>query len=354
MKLFDLLTLSSCSSPDRTAIIDRELKLSYRELRARVEILLGVLKKCRCTENTGVALVLDNCAEYFISFFAVSAAGGTIVPLSTRMAPPEVQAFVKKCDASFVITDEKYLKRLSLKTMRAADVTVLCIELNKKGELIIKNLFLRKNTTSEQDTSSALMVPTSGSTGQPKIVMLTDDQLISNMAVYQTAMGFHQHNVVFCALSFHHIYCICAQLLTHTSRADTFVISSKPFFIKDFLKAVREHSVTITAFVPYFAILLSEFDTPDYLTPLTLKYVTLSGAKTPRKIYKTLRNKYPWINFINTYGMSEAGSRISIAAPYFKEFPPDSVGKPMPGVQVKIMDVWGEYLPANRLVFCHS
>ena len=78
--------------------------------------------------------------------------------------------------------------------------------------------------------------------------------------------------------------------------------------------------VTITAFVPYMAALMSDYRRPDKFDTSSLKYVTLSGAKTPVHVYKKLTKTYPHIKFINTYGMSEAGSRIAIAAPKPNDF----------------------------------
>jgi acyl-CoA synthetase (AMP-forming)/AMP-acid ligase II len=145
----------------------------------------------------------------------------------------------------------------------------------------------------------------------------------------------------------HHIYCICAQILTHTGLADTFIINDGPFFIKDFLKAVETHHVTITAFVPYMAILLAGLPEPHKFNLRTLKYITLSGAKTPKSTYKLLTSKYPAVRFINMYGMTEAGSRISAATPFPQCFPIESVGRPIPTVSVRIVDDNGNTLPAN-------
>ena len=201
----------------------------------------------------------------------------------------------------------------------------------------------------ERNKDVALMVYTSGTTGPPKIVMLTDSQLISNMVTYRSLMGFGSHNVVCCSLPLRHIYCVCAQILTHISLADTFVLNDKPFFIKDFLKAVESQKVTITAFVPYMAMLLAEFPESERFNLGSLRYVTLSGAKTPKSTYKLLTEKYSHIQFINTYGMSEAGSRISIAAPFPNRFPIESVGSPMPGVEVKIAGDSGNVLPPEAI-----
>lgn len=347
MKIIDLLTNSTTGQPHSIAIKCYETEISYRQMLSDVHRLSEQLKSLGCSSGVKVAIVLNNSAEYLISFFAISAAGGIILPLSTRMTPYEVARYVGRADASIVITNHTYGKRLFSKLGGSNRITVIYVRYDTNKNLEVKFGVLGDCEVDEENADVALMVPTSGTTGLSKIVLLTDNNLISNMSIYRSLMGFDGHNTVYCALSFHHIYCICAQVLTHISLADTFVISDKPFFVKDFLKAVEAYNVTITAFVPYMAILLAEYPEPQQFNLESLEYITLSGAKTPKSTYKLLSEKYRRIQFINTYGMSEAGSRISIAAPFPTRFPIESVGRPMPAVTVRIVDDEGNIAAAN-------
>lgn len=349
MKIIDLLTKSATSRPHRVAIKNGKAQLRYWQMLLDVEKLSERLKSTGCRPGVKVAIVLGNSMEYFISFFAISAVGGTILPLSTRMTPYEIIKYIDKADASIVIASRKYGKRLLKKQENFSKITVIYVRYNTLQNLDIETVFSGSCSPDNENENVALMVYTSGTTGTPKIVMLTDYQLISNMNTYRSLMGFDSHNIVYCSLSLHHIYCICAQLLTHITLADTFVISDMPFFIKDFLKSVEIHRVTITAFVPYMAMLLAEFPEPENFELKSLRYVTLSGAKTPKSTYELLTEKYPHIKFINTYGMSEAGSRISIAAPFPNQFPCESVGRPMPGVEVRTVGDDGNALPPEAI-----
>ncbi|MHC4526388.1 MAG: class I adenylate-forming enzyme family protein [Planctomycetota bacterium] len=349
MKIIDLLTDSAASQPQATAITSREIEVSYKQMLEDVRSLSEQLRCAGCSRGAKVAIVLNNSAEYLISFFAISGAGGIILPLSTRMTPYEVARYVDRADVSIVITSRAYRSRLCAELGDSNKITTVNVSYSVHKNLEIDTSSCHCSKVDERNRDVALMVPTSGTTGAPKMVLLTDDNLISNMAVYRLLMGFSSRNIVYCSLSFRHIYCICAQILTHISLGDTFVISDKPFLIKDFLRVVEADNITITAFVPYMAILLAEFPQPQAYNLESLKTVTLSGAKTPKSTYKMLTEKYHWVQFVNTYGMSEAGSRISIAAPFANRFPADSVGRPMPGVMVRIMDEKGNSVGPNRV-----
>lgn len=347
MKIIDLLSNSAVGHPERTAIESGGTKMSYEQMLREVCSLSEQLKSVGCKPGVKVAIVFGNSVEYLISFFAISNAGGIIVPLSAHMTHYEVARYIEKTDVSIVITSRAYARRLLDTLDSLTAITIIHARHDIDMNLEIETVVLGNCKPDEENGDVALMVPTSGTTGPPKVVLLTDEQLISNMLSYRSVMAFEDFNVVYCALSFHHIYCICAQILTHMSLADTFVINDKPFFIRDFLRDVQVHNVSITAFVPYMGILIAEVPDNYKFNLSSLKYVIFSGAKTPKSTYILLTKKYRWVRFINTYGMSEAGSRISIAAPSPSRFPVESVGRPIPTVAVRIVDNSGNIASLN-------
>ncbi|MHC5060695.1 MAG: class I adenylate-forming enzyme family protein [Planctomycetota bacterium] len=339
---------STAKYPAKIAVKDDVCEMSYAQLLSNTKQLSSFLRSAGCGPGVKIAIVLPNSAAYFASFFAVSATGATIVGMSSKMTAYEAAGFIKRAEVSLVLTAKTFAGKLTEQLVDNERITILTIEQSVDSALNVETFASGRIRTDSNNNDVALMVYTSGTTGQSKIVMLTDDQLISNMFIYRAVTDFDQLNIVYCSLLLHHIYCICAQILTHISLGDTFIIRNSPFFIKDFFKAVQNHKITITAFVPYMAILMSEYPDSDQFDMSSLKYITLSGAKTPKLIYQKLTRTFGHIKFINTYGMSEAGSRISIAAPEPGEFPVESVGKPIPSVAVRITDENRKVLPAEH------
>jgi acyl-CoA synthetase (AMP-forming)/AMP-acid ligase II len=348
MKLIDLLKHSAAKYPDRIAVKDDIGEITYSRLLSNTEQLSEYLKTAGCGPGVKVAIVLPNCGAYFESFFAVSAAGATIVGMSSKMTSFEAAGFIKRAEVSLVITEKAFANKLK-EQLDNDDVSIVTVEQDATSKLKIKTFVSGRPKIDSDNSDVALMVYTSGTTGQSKIVMLTDDQLISNMFIYRCVTDFKRPNIVYCSLLLHHIYCICAQILTHISCGDTFIAKDRPFFVKDFFRDVEKHRVTITAFVPYMAALMAEYPDPNQFDLSSLKYITFSGAKTPKLIYQKLTETFAHIKFINTYGMSEAGSRISIAAPNPAEFPIESVGRPIPSVSVRITDDNGYTMPADHI-----
>jgi acyl-CoA synthetase (AMP-forming)/AMP-acid ligase II len=314
-----------------------------------VEHLSNYLLSAGCGPGVKVAIVLPNSGVYFASFFAISTSGATIVPMSSKMTAYEAGGFIKRADVSLVLTEKNFAGKLAEQLDDKEQIAIVTIEQNADSGLRIETFVAGKPRIDLENSDVAMIVYTSGTTGQSRIVMLTDDQLISNMFVYRSMLDLGGHNIVHCSLLLHHIYCICAQVLTHISLGDTFVVKDGPFFIKDFFKAVQKHKVTAAAFVPYMGILMAEYPDTGQFDLSSLKFITFSGAKTPKLVYQKLTKAFGHIRFINTYGMSEAGSRISIAAPDPSEFPVESVGRPIPGVKVKITDDSGKVLPPEYI-----
>lgn len=348
MKIIDLLKNSAEAKPDNIAIKNEHISLSYEKMCTDVYYLAEKLKSAGCSEGVQVAILLNNSAEYLTSFFAISASGGIIFPLSFRMTPNEIASSLSNANVSIVISDKSYEKKLSKALSRTNTLSIITVQY-ENDNLKVETIQTHTPKVNKELNDVALFVQTSGTLSQPKIVMLTNDNLITNMLSFRSVMNFQCHNTVYCALPLHHIYCICAQILTHISLADTFIINEMPFFVKDFLRIVKLYNVTITAFVPYMAIMLAQYpDSTDHSLS-SLKHITLSGAKTPKPIFNTLTKRFRAVQFINSYGMSEAGSRISVAAPNPEKFPSDSVGRPIPQVNVKIVDEKGGNVNANSM-----
>jgi len=112
MKIIDLLTNSAASRKQTIAVKSDEMQLSYGRMLSDVWRLSKRLKSAGCRQGVKVAIIFGNSIEYFISFFAISAAGGTILPLSVRMTTYETVRYIDRADVSIVITNRIYGKRL--------------------------------------------------------------------------------------------------------------------------------------------------------------------------------------------------------------------------------------------------
>ena len=113
MRLIDLLRLSNTKYPDRVAVKDDVREITYAQLLSNVEQLSSYLKSAGCGPGVKIAIILPNRGAYFVSFFAVSAAGATIVPMSSKMTSYEAGGFIKRADVSLVLTEKSFAGKLA-------------------------------------------------------------------------------------------------------------------------------------------------------------------------------------------------------------------------------------------------
>lgn len=349
MRIIDLLTNSSRESPDKTACVWEGGSISYRQLAQCVQLLAERLMELGCGPGVNVAVVLNNSVEYLAAFFAVSAAGATLTPLTGSMTGDEIRRLLLAADASVMITNTRISKKLQTIRSECGLAVVAEIQGDDAGRIEVKTQEYDRVSTIDERSEVALMVPTSGSASDNKIVMHTDHSLISNMVDYRAAMNFTGSDTALCALSMHHIYAICAQILTHISLADTLVVYNGPFLATEFFKQVERCGVTISALVPSMAALLAEYRQRERFDLSSLRCITLSGARTPRTVFKRLIQEYPAVRFISMYGMTEAGSRIALAASAGVSYPIESVGRPLCGVSVRVVDGNGRDVAADAV-----
>jgi len=194
MKLIDLLINTAHRTPERIACICPNERFAYQQLLDRVNNMAQQLRSDGYRSGTILATKMDNTPQSIIVFFAASAVGASLYPL-----PPNETAHEHK-------------RRLDLITPLQVD---------------------------EELNDVALLVPTSGTTGPVKIAMLTDQALIANMTSYGQALKLQGVHRAYCTLPLHHIYPICAQLLTHISRGDRLVLHQGPFLSKTFFRVVQ-------------------------------------------------------------------------------------------------------------------
>lgn len=338
MKLSKLLFESAAQKPMQTAIIADDIKLTYHRLAQDVDRLAYCLIRLTSDAACTTAIALDDSPEYITSFFAVSRAGCVILPLSAKMTPKELEQLLSQADASILIITSRCYDNIKSSLELTSKLNIICVEYHG-NEFIITSIQSAKSAGSFGNGELAMLVPTSGSMGNPKLVMHSADAVIANMFSYCRAMQFTKPHRAYLTLAFNHIYCICAQILTHIHRGDTLILSGKPFFVKDFLCAVQTHRITISSLVPYMAAMMARTQDPSKYDLSSLMTITLASAHTPPEILNKLRERFWRTKFINMYGMSEAGSRISLTRPDDADCPPESVGKPIDCMSVRISDI---------------
>ena len=150
-------------------------KIAYSEMHAAVESFSGLLLSAGAT-GQNVALFCENTPEYICAYFANAYAGNTNIPINTALTDPEIISEVEYCDCNWIICRSEHAARL-MKLAGSLGCGIISID-NYLHASIICNPQSRR--VRQNDSSIAVMLHTSGTTGNPKKVMLTHENLIAN------------------------------------------------------------------------------------------------------------------------------------------------------------------------------
>ncbi len=188
----------------------------------------------------------------------------------------------------------------------------------------------------------AEIIFTSGSTGKPKGVMISHKNLIANTGSIVEYLKLIRDDRMLVVLPFY--YCYGLSLLhTHLRVGGSIVFNNSFIFLGKVIKDLLEYKCTGFAGVPsHFQILLRKSDSFKKTKFPDLKYVTQAGGKLAPIFIDEFRESHPEVKFIVMYGQTEATARLSWLPPELYEKKKGSMGKGIPGVELKVVNENGE------------
>jgi acyl-CoA synthetase (AMP-forming)/AMP-acid ligase II len=194
----------------------------------------------------------------------------------------------------------------------------------------------------------ALLFATSGSTGTPRFVMVSHENLIANTEaiIRSQCLSNDERAMLILPLS----YCFGASVLhTHLYQGGGVVFDRRFMFPDKVLRAVAEYSCTTFAGVPsVYNILLRRSNIRSIAMPTLRRFLQAGGPLAPQRIAE-MRAAVPEPKFYVMYGQTEATARISCLPPERLEEKLGSVGRPLDNLGVRIVDEDGTDLPVGKV-----
>lgn len=348
--------------PGKTAIVHENVRATYGEIEVEANRIARCLRERGVTEGDRVALILENSVEYVSGYYGILKAGAVASPLSNALKPDGLNFYLGDLQPAAIISSSKFrrvlnavdlssrgLKAVILRgagpdTSPESPVPVLSWEddiPNCAGDRIQADI---------DENSLASIIYTSGSTGNPKGVMLTHGNITANTHSICRSLDLTEDDIQMAVLPF--FYVMGKSLLnTHISVGGTVVVNNKFAFPAAVIKQMIEEKVTGFSGVPStFAYLLNRSPLESKRADLgSLRYCSQAGGHMSRHIKEKLREVLPPHTKIHImYGATEASARLTCLDPeyYFEKM--ESIGKPIQGVAMKVMNKDGNELPAGE------
>lgn len=321
--------------------------ITYHALFRRVEKMAALMRKLNITRKPAV-IFLNNSIDYIAAFFSATMADNVIVPVSVTSTQTDIISIVEYCRPDMFITAERYGAALNkILAQCPFKIYILMVDTGKVEKSggsteTMNNDFDTAAAASEDDV--ALLLHTSGTTSNPKRVMLTHKNLISNAASVAAILKIDESSRTLLVLPLFLASGI-SQMITHLYAGAAIVIMDGPFLASTVLARMQKDKVTNFFGVPFMLSTITEFSKARMFDISSVRFMCFGGGPVPDEAIRTFMDMFPNIGFSEMYGQTEASPRISHLLPEDSRKKPGSVGRPIPGVSVKIIDSAGNEVP---------
>lgn len=345
MLIQNFLESAATRFPDRNALWHKKEWRTFAQVEAQANRIAHGLQRLGIQRGDRVALLHENSFHYVIAHFAIFKAGAVNVSLNTETSVQSLTHALNDCEAKAILVSGKYLPLL-LEARSSLSHLEVVIDEHVLEDMLAQGLdFPPPCETKETDLAS--LTYTSGSTAKPKGVMLSHRNLVSNAQAVVEYMALTSEDRVLCLLPFHYIYGT-SLLYTHFVACGSVVIENRFAYPNTALDTLQETECTGFAGVPStFAILLAKSTLRKRTFP-HLRYVAQAGGAMAPALQKEIAEVFSPAKLFIMYGCTEAAPRLTYLTPDALSTKWGSIGKAVPGVEIRVADEKGAALPRGE------
>ena len=338
------LVASAARIPDRAAAITDESTMTYAELDAASARLATLLEREGISAGDRVGVMLPNIAAAPIAYYGIWRLGAIAVPMNPLMQGREVQFYLSNTDSKALIgssgfagaaTDGAQSAGAKLWLVDDAELSRLTADLTEFGSPVER-----------ADSETAVVLHTSGTTGTPKGAELTNGSLGSNQdVIVRRLVKMTDEDVVLACLPLFHVFGMtCAMNAAIAAGAGLSLMAR--FDPAKAIERIRRDRVTVLEAVPtMYSALLSVAEQFPPETTATLRTCVSGGAALPVAVLNDFEKTFDAM-ILEGYGLSETSPAVTFNHPD-AERRPGSIGTPIAGVQVRLVDPEGNEVPTG-------
>ncbi len=343
----NLAALITDHRAETVALHDVMGQVTYGELRDLSCGLRGGLLRAGIEPGDRVAVVCANTRYFVVSYLAVVGAGMIAVPLNPLSPAPELQRELSAVEARAVIVGpagRQAISDIDLGVVPSLECVIGCpgVELGDRATHLFDELVSGEPASVadvEPDTVAVLMF-TSGTAGLPKAAMLTHDNLEINQrqTLAHSPEGFLPDDIAYGVLPLFHIFGLNTILGTSLRLGATVVLAQR-FDPESLVESIVEQGVNLVAGPPTMWLALTGLPDDARAQFASVRTAISGAAKLPTHIAEAVADRLG-IELAEGYGLTEAAP--SLATSLGVGAPRGSVGRPVPAVEMRIVDESGD------------
>lgn len=310
MKLWEYIKKNMLKYPHQ-AVCENGTEISYDNLVIWAELFARKLRGLNCC-----AILCNSEMAAAMAMLGCFAAEVTAVPLSVRYGELHCNKILDTVSPDAVITDQG-------------------------GEINIRYITDSKYIAPEEHP--ALIMCTSGTTGKPKGVMLSESNVVANVGDIADYFDINESDTILISRPLYHCAVLTGEFLTALVKGSRIRFYSEIFNPPKMLELFEEYEITAFCGTPTLLIMTARFKRKSEND--CLKHICISGECMDIQTGHRIARAFPKCEIYHIYGLTEACPRVSYLPPHLFNRYPDCVGIPLKTVSVRIADKNGKPLP---------
>ncbi len=329
----------------RVAVRVDNAAMTYRALDEASARVAGVLRERGLTPGDRVGIMMPNVAEVPVVYYGILRAGGVVVPMNPLLKGREVAYYLADSGARLVFAWHTFAGEARAGAEQAGADLIVVDEAEFPD--LLASVAPVDEVTDRTDGDTAVILYTSGTTGQPKGAELTHGNLISNTHTARTGIVCARpEDVIFGGLPLFHVFGQTVALNVAVASGACLTLLPR-FDAAHALRIIAGHHVTVFEGVPtMYVALLHQPDRADYDVS-GLRMCISGGAALPVKVLRGFEDAFGCA-VLEGYGLSETSPVASFNHPG-RERKPGSIGTPIRGVQMRLLDNSGHDVPQGEV-----
>ncbi len=334
-----MLTACAARHPDREAVVCGAQRRSFAALETRANCIANALIEAGLTGGARVALYMPNCMALVEAMAALAKSAAVMVPVSTRLAPEEVRYQFEDAAAGAIVFTPEYRDLARDAAAGIKGVRMIVAGMPQDGETALDDFAAAGADTpppAPAANADAVICYTSGTTGRPKGAVSTHANLVRGVGeIGVQAWRLTGSDRILVATPMAHRTGI-ARIVTCFCLGSGLIVLPR-FDAAEAVRLIEAERATVIGVVPTIArLLLPEIEKrPEACR--TLRAMLATGEVFPPELKARLFAALPQLGLYSFYSQTEAGL-VSCLPPEQQASHPESMGRPVAGVEVRIVD----------------
>lgn len=334
---YEVLQDAASKYPSKIAFYDdRNQPYTYEHFIQMVDNFAEGLNNRGARKHDHIGLLLYNSIEFCVAFYAACKLGAVTVPFPSKYRKQEIQALIEKADLNFLIVSDKFKEWVET-YKETITITYSVDEENGYG---FRHLSLpdgkRGGATGELDDEVILMF-TSGTTSDSKGVVLKNYNVLHATMIYQRLCNITPEDITVIPVPIYHVTGLIALLGVFVYSGGTICLQKK-YDARRILECIINNKVTFMHGSPTVFSIMMDLQS-EYPSLPSLRMILCGSSYMPVEKLKKLHRWLPKTEIRTVFGMTETASPGTL---FESDTPtssyPSSAGKPVPGIELKILD----------------